>query len=357
MVRCALLYKQEHRTMTVLVTGGAGYIGSHMTLALLDAGENVVVLDRLSTGFRWAVPDKARFYLGDVGDRGLLERIFSENRIDAILHFAGSIVVPQSVAHPLDYYDNNTSKTGQLAAAAIAAGIEHFVFSSTAAVYGDQPDDAPVKESAPTQPKNPYGHSKLMAEMMLRDAAAAHPFRSVSLRYFNVAGADPLGRTGLSTEGATHLIKIACEAALGRRVLVEVYGTDYPTPDGTGIRDYIHVSDLVAAHLKALAYLRSGGASLTANCGYGRGYSVLEVLSAIKRVEACDFAVQYGPRRAGDAGAVIADPTRAREVLGWTPAHDDLDHIIATAIAWERGLDAPRQHGVQLIRQRLAASF
>ncbi|MBP2548118.1 UDP-glucose 4-epimerase [Neorhizobium galegae] len=343
--------------MTVLVTGGAGYIGSHMVLALLETGEEVVVLDRLSTGFRWAVPDKARFYLGDVADRSVLDRIFSENPINAILHFAGSIIVPQSVAHPLDYYDNNTAKTGQLAAAAIAAGIQHFVFSSTAAVYGDQPDDAPVKETAPTRPKNPYGQSKLMAEMMLRDASAAHPFRYVALRYFNVAGADPQGRTGLSTEGATHLIKIACEAALGRRRSVEVFGTDYPTPDGTGIRDYIHVSDLVAAHLKALGHLRAGGASLTANCGYGRGYSVLEVLSAVKRAATHEFKVHYGPRRAGDAGAVIADSTLARTLLGWTPAHDDLDHIITTALAWERGLDAPAHADVQVMRRRLAASF
>ncbi|MCO5732953.1 UDP-glucose 4-epimerase GalE [Rhizobium sp. SSA_523] len=343
--------------MAVLVTGGAGYIGSHMVWALLDAGEDVVVIDRLSTGFRWAVPDAARFYLGDVGDRTLLEKIFLENQIDAVLHFAGSIVVPQSVAAPLDYYENNTAKTALLADAAIKAGVENFVFSSTAAVYGEQPDDAPVRENAPTVPKNPYGQSKLMSELMLRDAARAHKFRYVALRYFNVAGADPRGRTGLSTEGATHLIKIACEAALGRRQSVDVYGTDYPTPDGTGIRDYIHVSDLVEAHLKALSYLRRGGEALVANCGYGRGYSVLQVLQSVKRIEGREFGIQYGPRRPGDPAAVIADSTLARRLLGWSPKHDDLDHIAATALAWERSLSV-RQHGdLRAIHRKLAANF
>ena len=343
--------------MAVLVTGGAGYIGSHMVWALLDAGEDVVVLDRLSTGFRWAVPDAARFYLGDVGDRQMLEKIFAENAIDAILHFAGSIVVPQSMAHPLDYYENNTSKTGMLADAAIKAGIEHFVFSSTAAVYGDQPDDAPVRENAQTLPKNPYGQSKLMSEFMLRDAARAHPFRYVALRYFNVAGADPKGRTGLSTQGATHLIKIACEAALGKRRSVDVYGTDYPTADGTGIRDYIHVSDLVAAHLRALSYLRRGGEPLVANCGYGRGYSVLQVLQSVKRIEGCEFDIHYGPRRPGDAAAVIADSTLARRLLGWTPSHDDLDQIVSTALAWERSLSVRNLGDLRAIHRKLAANF
>ncbi|MGF9693439.1 UDP-glucose 4-epimerase GalE [Rhizobium sp. 0TCS1.26] len=343
--------------MAVLVTGGAGYIGSHMVWALLDAGEDVVVLDRLSTGFRWAVPDAARFYLGDVGDRQMLEKIFAENAIDAILHFAGSIVVPQSMAHPLDYYENNTSKTGMLADAAIKAGIEHFVFSSTAAVYGDQPDDAPVRENAQTLPKNPYGQSKLMSEFMLRDAAHAHPFRYVALRYFNVAGADPKGRTGLSTQGATHLIKIACEAALGKRRSVDVYGTDYPTADGTGIRDYIHVSDLVAAHLRALSYLRRGGEPLVANCGYGRGYSVLQVLQSVKRIEGGEFDIDYGPRRPGDAAAVIADSTLARRLLGWTPSHDDLDQIVSTALAWERSLSVRNLGDLRAIHRKLAANF
>ena len=342
--------------MAVLVTGGAGYIGSHMAWALLDAGEEVVVLDRLSTGFRWAVPDKARFYLGDVADKDLLAKIFADNRIDAILHFAGSIVVPQSVAHPLDYYENNTSKTRSLAAAAIGAGIKHFVFSSTAAVYGDQADDTPVKEWAPTVPKNPYGQSKLMSEMMLRDAAAAHDFRYVALRYFNVAGADSRGRTGLSTEGATHLLKLACEAALGKRDGVEVYGTDYPTRDGTGIRDYIHVSDLVDAHLQALRYLRNGGEPIIANCGYGRGYSVLEVLDAVRRVGGNEFAIRHGERRPGDAASVVADATIARERFGWQPRHDDLDVIVRTAIAWEKQVDQRRAGDVPTLRTRLAGT-
>ncbi|WP_117195975.1 UDP-glucose 4-epimerase GalE [Rhizobium terrae] len=341
--------------MAVLVTGGAGYIGSHMVWALLDAGEDVVVLDRLSTGFRWAVPGAARFYLGDVGDISILKQIFAENDIDAILHFAGSIVVPQSVAHPLDYYENNTSKTRLLAAAAIDAGIRHFVFSSTAAVYGDQKDDTPVLENVTPHPKNPYGQSKLMSEMMLRDAAAAHDFRFVALRYFNVAGADPAGRTGLSTEGATHLIKIACEAALAKRRRVDVYGTDYATPDGTGIRDYIHVTDLVNAHLKALSYLRRGGEPLIANCGYGKGYSVLEVLDAVMRVSGRKFEINYGPRRPGDAASVIANSTLARRLLDWKPRHDDLDLIVETAIAWERGLAGRKAEEPRALQNRLAA--
>ncbi|MBP1842087.1 UDP-glucose 4-epimerase [Rhizobium petrolearium] len=342
--------------MAVLVTGGAGYIGSHMVWALLDAGEDVVVLDRLSTGFRWAVPDDARFYLGDVGDRAILRQIFAENDIDAILHFAGSIVVPQSVAHPLDYYENNTGNTRLLAAAAIDAGIRHFVFSSTAAVYGDQRDDTPVLENAPLNPKNPYGQSKLMSEMMLRDAAAAHDFRFVALRYFNVAGADPLGRAGLSTEGATHLIKIACEAELAKRRGVDIYGTDYPTPDGTGIRDYIHVSDLVDAHLKALSYLRRGGEPLIANCGYGRGYSVLEVLEAVMRAGGRKFEIRYGPRRPGDAASVVANSTLARRLLDWKPRHDDLDLIVETAIAWEKGLAARKAGDLRSLQHRLASA-
>lgn len=342
--------------MAVLVTGGAGYIGSHMAWALLDAGEDVVVLDRLSTGFRWAVPPAARFYLGNVGNRDLLAQIFAENEIDAILHFAGSIVVPQSVAHPLEYYENNTSNTRLLSAAAIEAGIRHLVFSSTAAVYGDLADDTPVVESAPTLPKNPYGQSKLMSELMLRDAAAAYDFRFVALRYFNVAGADPAGRTGLSTDGATHLLKIACEAALGQRPGVEIYGTDYPTADGTGIRDYIHVSDLVNAHLMALSYLRDGGDPLIANCGYGRGYSVRSVLETVKRVSGNEFPVSLSPRRPGDAASVVANSARARDILGWVPRHDDLETIVKTALAWERSLIGRRSGDLQRISQRLAST-
>ncbi|MCB5202577.1 UDP-glucose 4-epimerase GalE [Neorhizobium sp. T786] len=342
--------------MAVLVTGGAGYIGSHMAWALLDAGEDVVVIDRLSTGFRWAVPSAARFYFGDVGNRDLLARIFAENDIDAIMHFAGSIVVPESVAHPLEYYDNNTTNTRLLAAAAIDAGIPHFVFSSTAAVYGEQRDDTPVAETASVQPKNPYGQSKLMAEVMLRDAASAHDFRFVALRYFNVAGADPEGRTGLSTEGATHLIKIACEAALGRRSGVEIYGTDYPTLDGTGVRDYIHVSDLVNAHLKALSYLRRGGEALIANCGYGKGYSVLDVLQTVMRVSRQKFEVQYRPRRPGDAASVVANATVARRLLDWTPRHDDLETIVHTALDWEQNLSARKVGDLRALQQRIASA-
>ncbi len=343
--------------MAVLVTGGAGYIGSHMAWALLDAGEDVVVLDRLSTGFRWSVPPAARFYLGDVGDRQLLDQVFADNAIDAVMHFAGSIVVPQSIMHPLEYYDNNTSKTRLLAAAAIDAGIRNLVFSSTAAVYGDQDDDLPVLETASPQPKNPYGQSKLMAEIMLRDAAAAHDdFRFVALRYFNVAGADPQGRTGLSTEGATHLIKIACEAAIGRRQGVEIYGTDYPTADGTGVRDYIHVSDLVGAHLKALDYLRHGGGPLIANCGYGKGYSVLEVLRAVGKLGQKQFAIHHRPRRQGDAASVVADATLARTLLEWVPRFDDLETIIKTALAWESSLAEQKAGELKALQQRLASA-
>lgn len=342
--------------MGILVTGGAGYIGSHMAWALLDAGEEVVVLDRLSTGFRRYVPDRARFYLGDVGDAELLRQIFAENDIDAILHFAGSIIVPQSVTAPLDYYGNNTANTRLLALQAIEAGIKHFVFSSTAAVYGEQRDDSPVAESAPLNPTNPYGRSKMMSEMMLRDAAAAHDFRFVALRYFNVAGADPLGRTGLSTEGATHLIKIACEAELAKRRVVDVYGTDYRTSDGTGIRDYIHVTDLVNAHLQALSYLRRGGEPLIANCGYGRGYSVLEVLEAVMRVGGRKFDIRYGPRRPGDAASVVANATLARRLLDWKPLHDNLDFIVETALSWERELTHHYAENTRALQSRLAAA-
>ena len=287
--------------MAVLVTGGAGYIGSHMVWKLLDAGEDVVVIDRLSTGFRWAVAPAARFYLGDVADEALLQKIFAENAIDAIIHFAGSAVVPVSIEDPLAYYENNTGKTRVLMSAAVKAGIRHFVFSSTAAVYGPQASCEPVPESAPLRPETPYGLSKMMSECMLRDAAAAYDFSYVALRYFNVAGADPKGRAGQSTEAATHLIKVACEAALGKRRQVDIYGTDYPTHDGTGVRDYIHVTDLTDAHLNALQHLRRGGAPLVANCGYGMGYSVLDVLNMVMRVHGRAFTIQSMPCRPGDA--------------------------------------------------------
>ncbi|MCJ7994940.1 UDP-glucose 4-epimerase GalE [Rhizobium cremeum] len=342
--------------MAILVTGGAGYIGSHMVWSLLDAGEDVVVIDRLSTGFRWAVAPAARFYLGDVGDDKVLTQIFAENDIEAIIHFAGSVVVPDSVADPLGYYDNNTGNTRILLSAAVRAGIDKFIFSSTAAVYGTPDAPVPVVETAPLRPENPYGQSKLMSEIMLKDTARAHDFRYVALRYFNVAGADLLARTGQSTVRSTHLIKVACEAALGKRRSVEVFGTDYATTDGTGVRDYIHVSDLVLAHLNALDYLRRGGATLTANCGYGKGYSVLDVLRTVQKVADAPISIEYRPRREGDAAFVVADATLARSTLGWVPRHDDLKTIVATTLDWERRLSHDETPDIEGLRRRLAAS-
>lgn len=323
--------------MGVLVTGGAGYIGSHMVLELLDAGEDVIVLDNLSTGFRWAVPDEAKFVEGDVGDHNLVRRLLVKNDIDAILHFAGSIVVPDSISDPLGYYLNNTCKSRSLIACAVETKIPHFIFSSTAAVYG-MPESNPVAEDARLEPISPYGSSKLMTEIMLKDTAHAHDLRFVALRYFNVAGADPQGRSGQSTPNATHLIKVAVETALGQRPYLEVYGTDYPTPDGTCVRDYIHVSDLVAAHLYALAHLREGGTSQVLNCGYGCGFSVREVIDAVKRASGTDFAVRLSPPREGDPAALVAEASAIGEVLGWAPAHADLDAMVGDALAWERRL-------------------
>ncbi|WFU87755.1 UDP-glucose 4-epimerase GalE [Rhizobium sp. CC1099] len=342
--------------MAILVTGGAGYIGSQMVWALLDAGENVVVLDRLSTGFRWAVAPAARFYLGDIADAEVLKTIFIENDIEAIIHFAGSAVVPASVADPLSYYDNNSGKTRALLSAAIAAGVRHFVFSSTAAVYGPQKTSGAVKETAPLNPENPYGQSKLMTEFMLRDAAAAYDFDYVALRYFNVAGADPHGRAGQSTSGATHLIKVACEAALGKRDSVHVYGIDYPTHDGTGVRDYIHVTDLAEAHLKALQHLRKGKGSLVANCGYGSGYTVLDVLNMVVRLHGYAFKIHMAPRRPGDAASVVADATLAHRVLDWTPKYDSLETIVRSALDWELALINRRVGELQGVHRALAAA-
>ncbi|TIL67433.1 UDP-glucose 4-epimerase GalE [Mesorhizobium sp.] len=321
--------------MTVLVTGGAGYIGSHMIWELLDAGESVVVLDRLSTGFEWAVAPEAKLVVGDVADKELVGGVIRDNHVDAIIHFAGSIVVPESVADPLGYYENNTCKTRTLIETAVRESVPNFIFSSTAAVYGGAGLE-PVREDARLAPESPYGLSKLMSEWMLRDAAIAHGLRYTALRYFNVAGADPRGRTGQSTPGATHLIKVACETALGKRPFMQVFGTDYPTPDGTCMRDYIHVSDLAAAHRLALERLRAGGPSLVANCGYSHGYSVLEVIDSVRRAFGHDFDVRIGERRAGDAAAVVANSELARRELGWTPQRDDLDQIVADALAWER---------------------
>nr|WP_316652159.1 UDP-glucose 4-epimerase GalE [uncultured Gellertiella sp.] len=341
--------------MAVLVTGGAGYIGSHMVWALLDAGEEVVVIDRLSTGFRWAVAPQARFYLGDVGDTALLAQIFLENDISAIIHFAGSVVVPESVANPLSYYENNTGKTRTLLAAALEADIRHFIFSSTAAVYGANGIERPIVEGDPLAPQTPYGLSKLMSEMMLHDAATAHDLRFVALRYFNVAGADPELRTGQSTANATHLIKATVETALGKRRAMNVYGTDYATHDGTGVRDFIHVSDLVQAHVAALKYLRCGGAPLVANCGYGTGYSVLDVLSAVMEESGRRFEVNYLPRREGDMASVIADSALLRRTLDWQPRHQGLNHIVRTALEWEVMLSRKNSFSVGEMQQRLAA--
>jgi len=324
--------------MGVLVTGGAGYIGSHMALELVDAGEDVVVLDNLSTGFRWAVPQGAMFVDGNVGDGELVGHVLREKKIDAILHFAGSIVVPESVAAPLGYYLNNTCNSRSLIACAVEAKVANFIFSSTAAVYGT-PEVNPVVETAKLQPISPYGNSKLMTETMLQDTARAHPLRFVALRYFNVAGADPKGRSGQSTPRATHLIKVASEAALGLRPCLEVYGTDYETPDGTCIRDYIHVTDLVRAHIDAMCYLRAGGASMVLNCGYGRGFSVMDVIAAVKRVAKTDFAVNFSARRPGDPPALVAGADRIHDVLGWEPQLNSLDTIVEHALAWEQRLN------------------
>ena len=323
--------------MTVLVTGGAGYIGGHMTLALVDRGENVVVLDNLSTGFDWAVPAQAKLVVGDMGDQELVARTIQENGVQAIAHFAAKIVVPESVSDPLGYYLNNTAKSRNLLETAIRSGIRNFIFSSTAAVYGETSSE-PVGEDTPQNPMSPYGRSKLMTEWMLQDASRAHDLRYVALRYFNVAGADPAGRIGQSTPAATHLIKVAAQAALGQRPQLEVFGTDYPTRDGSCLRDYIQVSDLANAHLSALDHLRQGGGSMTLNCGYGRGYSVLEVIDVMKRVSGVDFPVKLSPRRPGDPAAIVAKADRIRAELGWTPQHDDLDGIVAQALAWERHL-------------------
>jgi UDP-glucose 4-epimerase len=323
--------------MSVLVTGGAGYIGSHTALALRDRGEDVVVIDNLSTGHRWAVPDHVPLAVGSVDDAALVAQAIARHGIDAIIHFAGSIVVPESVRDPLGYYLNNTVRSHALIKIAVEAGVPHFIFSSTAAVYG-MPDENPVFEDAPLRPISPYGTSKMMTELMLADAAAAHDLTYTALRYFNVAGADPRGRAGQSTANATHLIKTAVQTALGRRPGMTVFGTDYDTEDGTCVRDYIHVSDLAAAHLDALDYLRGGGDSRVLNCGYGRGFSVREVIDAVERAAGVRLDVSDGERRAGDAPALVAGASAIREVLGWSPKLDDLDTIVAHALAWERVL-------------------
>ncbi len=323
--------------MSVLVTGGAGYIGGHMTLGLLDARERVVVLDNLSTGFAWAVPEGVRLVVGDMGDADLVARIVAEEGVEAIAHFAAKIVVPESVSDPLGYYLNNTSNARTLIETAIKRGVKDFIFSSTAAVYGETSSE-PVSEDNPLQPISPYGRSKLMVEWMLEDASRAFDFRYVALRYFNVAGADPAGRLGQSTPKATHLIKRGVQTALGIYPDMEIFGQDYPTRDGTCLRDYIQVTDLIDAHLAALAYLRAGGASIVCNCGYGHGQTVKEVVDVVKRVSGVDFKVVMSPRRPGDPAALVARADRAKSALGWRPRRDDLDEIVRQALDWERRL-------------------
>lgn len=326
------------KKLNVLVTGGAGYIGSHAVLALIEAGHRPVVIDNLITGFRWAIADEAIFVEGDISDAELVGATLKNHAIDAIIHFAGSVVVPESVENPLKYYDNNTAKSRSLIASAVSSGVKHMIFSSTAATYGI-PETSPVQEDMPTLPINPYGTSKLMTEMMLRDVAAAHDFNYCALRYFNVAGADPKCRTGQSTVGATHLLKIAVEAALGKREAVSVFGTDYATDDGTGVRDYIHVSDLAAAHVIALEALVADPAqSHTLNCGYGHGYSVMQVLDAVDHVTNNKLVRKIEGRRAGDPDSLISDNTAIKARFGWEPQYDDLNQIVQHALNWERRL-------------------
>lgn len=325
--------------MAILVTGGAGYIGSHMVLALSDRGEKVVVIDNLSTGFPWALPPNVALRGGDVGDAGFVQAVIEEFNVTEIAHFAAKIVVPESVANPMLYYGNNTAKSRILIETAIRCGVKRFIFSSTAAVYGDVSGD-PVGEDLAPDPVSPYGRSKLMTEWMLEDAARAHDFRFIALRYFNVAGADPQGRSGQSTPNATHLIKVAVQTALGQRPAMDIFGTDYATRDGSCIRDYIHVTDLASAHVDALAYLRRGGDSMIMNCGYGRGFSVLEVVDVVRKVTGVDFRANLVPRRPGDPASIIAKSEKIRAVLGWKPEHDDLEAIVRQAHAWERHLIA-----------------
>ena len=326
------------KSFPVLVTGGAGYIGSHAVLALLDAGWPVVVIDNLVTGFRWAVPDAATFVEADIADMAAVGRTIADHGIGAIMHFAGSVVVPESVADPLKYYRNNTAASRALIEAAVLGGVRHLIFSSTAATYG-LPEEVPIRETTPQRPINPYGTSKLMTEAMLADVARAHPLNYAALRYFNVAGADPAGRSGQSTAGATHLIKIAVEAATGKRSHVAVFGQDYDTPDGTGVRDYIHVADLADAHVDALDWLIAHpGESVCMNCGYGRGYSVLEVLDEVDRVTNMAIDRRLEPRRAGDPDRLVADNALILRTLPWRPRRDDLAGIVRDALAWEREL-------------------
>ena len=334
---------------SVLITGGAGYIGSHIVLACQAASYPVVVIDNLSTGYRDAVSEGASFYEGDIADAKLLSKTFRNHAVTAVIHLAGMVVVPESVAAPLKYYMGNTCKSRTLLQACVDHGIHNLVFSSTAAVYG-RPETTPVIEDAPTRPESPNGTSKLMVEWMLRDARRAYGLRNIILRYFNVAGADRLGRAGQSTAGATHLIKVACEVAVGKRPEMTIFGDDYDTSDGTCVRDFIHVSDLAEAHVRALQYLEGGGDCLTLNCGYGHGYSVRQVLEAVERLAGRPLSVQRAPRRPGDVAALIADTSRLRDTFGWTPTHDNLDDILQTALDWEsrRTRSSGQRHAAQV---------
>ena len=321
--------------MSVLITGGAGYIGSHAVLECLDNGEDVVVLDDLSTGFEWAVAQDARLVVGNIDDADLVTRLIAEHDVDAIMHFAGSVIVPESIERPLDYFLNNTCRTRALLEAAVKAGVTRFIFSSTAAVYEAPTTLKPIAENAPLVPVSPYGQSKLMSETMLREAGRAHDVEYVILRYFNVAGADPAGRAGLSTANATHVMKLACEAATGTRDGFSIYGTDYDTPDGTAVRDFIHVADLASAHHAALSFLRAGGRHFTGNAGYSRGYSVREVAETVRRISGRNFAITQAPRREGDIPAIVADASRMMRRLNWRPRHASLDRIVFDALMWE----------------------
>jgi len=324
--------------MSVLITGGAGYIGSHMVWECVDRGEDVVVLDNLVTGFDWAVAPEAELIVGDVADSELVTRIIRDRNVDTVVHFAGSVVVPESFANPLAYYENNTARTRTLVDTVVKSGVEQFIFSSTAAVYAAPSDLTPVDEKSPIEPASPYGWSKHMSEVMIRDAAVAHGLRYVMLRYFNVVGADPQGRVGLSTKNATHVVKLACEAATGKRPHFDVLGTDYDTPDGSAIRDFIHVSDLAHAHYLALKFLRNGGRKFTGNAGYSKGTSVLGVVDAVKRMSGVDFEVRLQPRREGDIPAIVADASRLQSRLDWSPRYDHIDQIVTHALAWEETL-------------------